>query len=140
MTLMFCLVGLIMSGTAFGGGGGQCEDNGDRTVTDNGTGLMWQKATAGEMDWDQAKSYASGLSLGGHSDWQLPDVNELKELYQSPCKDMMEVLSDSDGCYWSSTSHAYSTSYAWLLNFNNGNMAYNNKSSIYYVRAVRSAQ
>jgi hypothetical protein len=64
LAFMLCLAGLVMSGTAFAD---RCVDNGDGTITDNGTGLMWQEATAGKMNWDAAMSYASGLSLGGHS-------------------------------------------------------------------------
>ena len=86
---MLCLTGLFLSGTAFAD---RCVDNGDGTVTDNGTGLMWQKATAGPMNWNDARSYASGLSLGGHSGWGLPNRDELSGLYHSPCKEMMKVL------------------------------------------------
>jgi hypothetical protein len=73
MAITFCLAGLVVSGTAvvhaqLG--------KGDGTVTDNGIGLMWQKATAGLMTWNAAMSYASGLSLGGHSGWRLPNIDE----------------------------------------------------------------
>ncbi len=61
LAFMLCLAGLVLSGTAFAQ---QCVDNGDGTVTDNATGLMWQKATANLMTWDTAMSYASSLSLG----------------------------------------------------------------------------
>ena len=138
MAFMLCLAGLVISGTAFGAGGGQCEDNGDGTVTDNGSGLMWQKATAGEMDWYQARSNASGLSLGGHSDWRLPNKDELVGLYDSECKKMMDVRSD---WYWSSTTYVNYTNYAWLVNFDlGGYVSVYNKSHTYYVRAVRSGQ
>lgn len=52
-------------------------ENGDGTVTDNVTGLMWQKADGGEMTWEDAGSYAAALSLGGRSDWRLPSNHEL---------------------------------------------------------------
>ncbi|MFO7728089.1 MAG: DUF1566 domain-containing protein [Desulfonatronovibrio sp.] len=138
MAFILCLTGLVISGTAFGAGGPQCEDNGDGTVTDNGSGLMWQKATAGEMEWHQAMSYASSLSLGGHSDWGLPSKDELKGLYNSECKKLMDVRSSD---YWSSTTYSsqYSTS-ARRVNFNSGNVYYGAKSSSYYVRAVRAGQ
>ncbi len=74
LAFMLCLTGLVMSGTVLAQ---QCVDNGDGTVTDKGAGLMWQKATAGPMDWHTAMSYASSLSLGGHSDWRLPSSDEL---------------------------------------------------------------
>jgi hypothetical protein len=79
-----------MSGTAFAE---RCVDNGDGTVADNSTGLMWQKATAGEMSWDAARRYASGLSLGGRSGWRLPSRYALQGLYNSPCKDVMDATS-----------------------------------------------
>ena len=112
-------------------------DNGDGTVTDNGTGLMWQKATAGPMNWDNAMSYASGLSLGGHSGWGLPNRDELIGLYHSPCKNMMNV---ERWFYWSSTTSAYYTSLAWRVDLFLGGVASVFKSGSYYVRAVRSAQ
>ena len=134
LTFMLCLTGLILSGTAFAD---RCVDNGDGTVTDNGTGLMWQKATAGNMNWHQAMRYASGLSLGGHSGWRLPNRDELSVLFHLPCKDMMEVKL---AYYWSSTTHALNTYGAWRVNFNVGLVNYGSKSGSYYVRAVRSAQ
>ena len=133
LTFMLCLTGLIMSGAAFAQ---QCVDNGDGTVTDNGTGLMWQKETAGPMDWDTAMSYAPSLSLGGHSGWWLPSKDELLGLYHSQCKSLMEVVSSG---YWSSTTNANNTNNAWHVIFNNGNVNNNNKSNSSYVRAVRDA-
>ncbi len=125
---------LCLTGTAFAQ---QCVDNGDGTVTDKGAGLMWQKATAGPMDWDAAMSYASSISLGGHSGWWLPNIDELQALYHSPCKSMMEVVPSN---YWSSTTNANYTSYAWLVNFHNGYVSGSYKSLSDYVRAVRAGQ
>ena len=65
-------------------------DNGDGTVTDNVTGLMWQQSpdTDGDgdidaddkMTYDQAVAGAGALALGGHSDWRLPTIKELYSL------------------------------------------------------------
>ena len=139
LAFMLCLTGLVISGTALGGGGGQCEDNGDETVTDNGTGLIWQKATAGPMNWHQAMSYASSLTLGGNSNWRPPNKDELIGLFNSPCKDMMNVIMCG---YWSSTTDAYEASLlAWRIHFSDGRARNINKSgNNFYVRAVRSAQ
>jgi hypothetical protein len=66
-------------------------DNGNGTVTDSGTGLIWQKCTVGQMTtlgicntgsapsytWSNAINYCFGLTLGGRNDWRLPNVNEL---------------------------------------------------------------
>lgn len=71
-------------------------DNGNGTITDNKTGLMWEKlddndlaGLAGIHDynrqytWDQAFVKVSDLNLSlfaGHSDWRLPSIRELETL------------------------------------------------------------
>ena len=51
-------------------------DNGNGTITDNITGLMWQKTDSGEMTWDNAVATALTLNLGGSVDWRLPTPME----------------------------------------------------------------
>ena len=135
MVAMLCMTGLSMSCEAQAQ---RCVDNGDGTVTDNGTGLMWQKATAGPMDWVQAMRYASSLSLGGHSDWWLPSKEELWGMCSLPCRSLMDV---SPGRYWSSTTYTNYTNYAWGADFEYICSAGSNLKSVsHYVRAVRSGQ
>ncbi|MDX2359286.1 MAG: DUF1566 domain-containing protein [Crocinitomicaceae bacterium] len=56
-------------------------DNGDGTITDLATGLMWQQADdATTRDWENSLSYAEGLSLAGHDDWRLPNAKELHSI------------------------------------------------------------
>ncbi|MCP4124611.1 MAG: DUF1566 domain-containing protein, partial [Bacteroidetes bacterium] len=56
-------------------------DNENGTISDNATGLMWQQADDGTTrDWKNALSYAENLSLGGHSDWRLPNAKELQSI------------------------------------------------------------
>jgi hypothetical protein len=131
LAFMLCLAGLVMSGTAFAD---WCVDNGDGTITDKATGLMWQKATAGPMNWAAAMSYPSSLSLGGNFDWGLPSIDLLYVLYNSPCKSIMEV---KPSYYWSFNTNAYYTYVAYHLYFYDGDVDYSSKSNSYYVRAVR---
>jgi hypothetical protein len=51
--------------------------NGDGTVTDNVTGLMWQQSDGGEITFEAALLYCDTLTLGGHADWRLPTSHEL---------------------------------------------------------------
>lgn len=53
-------------------------DNGDGTVTDNNTGLMWQQTNdSTERLMDEAETYCADLTLGGHDDWRVPTIKEL---------------------------------------------------------------
>ena len=56
------------------------KDNGDGTVSDLNTGLMWQKTTdatsdslKGRVTWYEAEEYVKNLRLGGYSDWRIRD-------------------------------------------------------------------
>lgn len=55
-------------------------DNGDGTVTDNRTGLMWQQDPGDKMTYSQAVAGASSFRLAGYSDWRLPSIKELYSL------------------------------------------------------------
>ena len=54
--------------------------NGDGTVTDNVTGLMWQQDPGDKMTYDAAIAGAGSLSLAGYNDWRLPTIKELYSL------------------------------------------------------------
>ena len=56
-------------------------DNGDSTVSDLATGLMWQKADDGiARDWQESLEYAEDLNLGSYDDWRLPNAKELQSI------------------------------------------------------------
>ena len=57
-------------------------DNGDGTITDSVTGLMWQQDPGEKMTYDQAVAGATNLTLAGYSDWRLPSIKELYSLIQ----------------------------------------------------------
>jgi len=55
--------------------GAQLVDNGDGTITDPSSGLMWLKNAnqAGTtMDWETANNWAENLVFAGYNDWRLP--------------------------------------------------------------------
>lgn len=85
-------------------------DNGDGTITDLATGLMWQKADDGVgRNWEDALSYAENLELAGYNDWYLPDVKELHSIVDytrnDPAINPIFVTTDKSGWYWTSTSY-----------------------------------
>ena len=55
-------------------------DNGDGTVTDLNTGLMWVQARGAKVTWDAAVAGASACRIGRHDDWRMPTIKELYSL------------------------------------------------------------
>jgi len=57
------------------------QENGDQTVSDLATGLMWQQADDGiPRNWEDALAYAENLDLAGHQNWRLPNAKELHSI------------------------------------------------------------
>jgi len=136
-------------------------DNGDGTITDNATGLMWEKLTddGSIHDWDDSYDWAQAFAVkiatlntpscfAGHCDWRLPNFNELLTLVNwgtfGPAVDPVfhnGTTSFTQGSlYWSSTTHE-DPSRAWDVNFFFGFFGSyataDVKSTGAYVRAVR---
>ena len=56
-------------------------DNGDGTVTDAATGLMWRQDDSGVgLSWEEALTHAEGLTEAGYDDWRLPNAKELQSI------------------------------------------------------------
>jgi hypothetical protein len=119
-------------------------DNGDGTVTDSRTGLVWQKQDDGTTKtWKNAITYCEGLTLGGQSDWRLPNVKELKTIVDNSKKFLAidtTYFPNTQGSYWSSSSFASSSNFAWFVHFSNGYVNELQKTNTYYVRCVRGGQ
>ncbi len=125
-------------------------DNNDGTITDTASCLQWQKAMMNETvngvyidiyNWQDALAASEKLSLAGHSDWRLPNKNELLSLvdysrYVPAIEPVFVDTSFSSG-FWSSTTYAYRPDYAWFSYFGDGYDFFGFKESIFRVRAVR---
>ncbi|CAN2039298.1 hypothetical protein GMMP15_1160001 [Candidatus Magnetomoraceae bacterium gMMP-15] len=119
--------------------------NGDGTIKDKNTGLMWQQVTAPKkMTWKQSLEYCENLNLAGYNDWRLPNIKELASIVDlrkyKPAIDGKYFLETMSEFYWSSSSYASNNGYAWGVYFYYGLDYYGSKSSSYYVRAVRFGQ
>ncbi len=55
-------------------------DNGDGTITDHITGLIWVKARGSKLSWSAALAGAVTCTVGGYSDWRVPTIKELYSL------------------------------------------------------------
>jgi hypothetical protein len=144
-------------------------DNGNGTVTDNNTGLVWQKCSVGQnndatcsgtattYNWYQAtgtldatynattQNICGSLALAGGG-WRLPSKKELVSSVDysipSPGPTIQKNWFPNTvaSFYWSSTANAYNPDYAWYVYFNDGNVKYSSKYNNYYVRCVRGGQ
>jgi len=120
-------------------------NNGDGTVCDKDSGLMWQKeGPSTKKNWQTALQYCEDLTLANYTDWKLPDANELLSLIDYTQNDPAVSTSYlynytySDN-YFSSTTNAVSNGLwtAWAVDFNDGEIYYESKSFTGYVRCVR---
>ncbi|NGZ07105.1 MAG: tandem-95 repeat protein [Magnetococcales bacterium] len=132
-------------------------DNGDGTVQDNLTGLIWMKNANcwGGQNWVNALTKVAGLNsgtesctgytTGTHTDWRLPQVNELESLVDAgrynPALPANHIFLDIQmNNYWSSTTSRIWSTHAWPVNFGNGAVWHEYKFEVYSVWPVRHEQ
>lgn len=125
-------------------------NNGDGTITDNLTGLMWQQAgdDSGQIDWTSALNYANTRTLGGYGDWRLPNIKELRSLANYSQDHLYSWLNDRgfagipmSSSYWSSTTVPLQSGSAFRVSMNIGDKTYADKlASSFRILAVRSGQ
>ena len=132
-------------------------DNGDGTVTDNVTSLMWEQKTAdggsGDKErtytWKDSLAYCEDLIMGSFSDWRLPNPKELERIVDleksSPAVDTTYFPNTKNGFYWTGTScvgcHKFK---AFSYNFSDGELSFGVKfrDGVYhenFTRCVRTA-
>ena len=121
----------------------QLQDNGDGTVTDTKTGLIWKQCLEGQsgsdcasgsyevFSWQQALQRAQTVNssggFAGFSDWRLPTIKELSSLVEHQCVGPAINLTrfpnaPNDWGYWvwSSSAVAGDPYGAWVVNFYDG--------------------
>ncbi|HPR83169.1 MAG TPA: DUF1566 domain-containing protein [Pontiellaceae bacterium] len=108
----------------FRGRGPSYADNGDGTVTDRITGLVWQKTDGGEMTWEQAREYAHKLQLGGHADWRLPASMELFSVVDhsanGPAMNTAVFTRTEAKYWWTDSVRCDDTDRVWVVNSGGG--------------------
>lgn len=129
-------------------------NNGNGTVRDNATGLIWLKNANcfGARSWDDATTAIATLASGtcGLTDgsiagsWRLPAKDELRQLLDlsqnKPALPTGHVFDDVQLLsYWTSSAYAYETGSAWSIVLQNGYMSHGRKSYNNYAWPVRSA-
>ena len=127
-------------------------DNGDQTLTDNLTGLIWAKnanPAAATKLWQGALDYIASLnskSYLGYSDWRLPNRKELMSLVNRQQDNSVSWLNAQGfsnvqvNYYWSSSSYSNGTGAAWFLGMSDGYTGHFSKGYLYNVWPVRGGQ
>ena len=142
-------------------------DNHNGTVTDNNTGLMWQKCSAGQnndaacsggfqgYNWYKARgrfhatynpssqNICGDLVLGGHADWRLPFKKELLSIVDYSVPEPGPTIKSAyfpntwGVAQWTSTTDVYNLDEAWTVVFGYGDVTSFSKDNNYGVRCVR---
>lgn len=139
-------------------------DNGDGTITDNNTKLVWEKQSFDgsihdmntSFKWDQAFAHVAEINkanFAGHNDWRLPNLRELESIvdyakydpavataFNNNCTRGATVLSGSctaNDFYWSSSPFPLNPKLAFRVIFDHGFTEDSDKRSTHHVRAVR---
>ena len=136
-------------------------DNGDGTVTDPTTGLVWMRCamgqvwdgttctgTAGTYTFDQANALTGTVTFAGQGDWRLPNIRELQTIVDrsvfNPAIDKAAFPNTPASFFWSASANASITGGAWYVFFYFGyyssHLGFDNKSYAHQVRLVRAGQ
>ncbi|MBK9443626.1 MAG: DUF1566 domain-containing protein [Comamonadaceae bacterium] len=143
-------------------GGIPFTDNGNGTVTDASTSLVWDQCPYGLTgaacdtgtvffgDWPTALTKAveaNAASYKGFTDWRVPNKNELMSIVKldtytigQPSIDTSAFPGTPRDRFWTSTTYASFPSKAWVFSFDDTITGAYSKTNSYYVRLVRSGQ
>jgi len=122
------------------------KDNGDGTVTDIETGLMWVRNANSphrSMNWEDAMKYCEEINLQGFQDWRLPSKSDFLSLIDKegidvalpPGHPFSEVVKFGD--YWTSSINPLGPMYSYVVNVGNGSTRFSSKNKMGFVWAVR---
>ena len=136
-------------------------DNGDGTVSDKRTGLIWMRCVLGEnfergfsrpycsgregkYTWQQALQAAEGYTYAGSSAWRVPDINQLLSIVETSCDkpwSNLFIFPDRDyvymGSFWTASPDARNSDEAWSVDFWSGYEERRDKNNDMFVRLVR---
>jgi len=119
---------------------------GGDAVLDKETGRVWEKQpSTGGNTWLNRLTRCYNLEVGGRKGWRVPTIEELASLVDTsqanpslPLGHPFINVQSSD--YWSATTLAGSTSDAWVVGLDVGNVFASGKANVKFVWCVRGGQ
>ena len=138
-------------------------DNGDGTVTDRSSGLMWMRCALGQSwtgstcvgepatyTWQSAQGAASTLNASGgyasHADWRMPHIPELAMIVERQCANPRINLSvfpaTPPSYFWTATGRRGKGMDAegYLLSFGAEGAGHDAKEVLHFARLVRTGK
>ncbi|QTA78732.1 DUF1566 [Desulfonema limicola] len=123
----------------------QFTDNGDGTITDHTTGLMWeQSGSKDEMAFIKTASYIENLNrsiFAGYNDWRMPTVEELSSLLEPQENNenlyIDPIFDNKQRWCWSSDRKDNEIGDVYLVLFSIGHVYCNHPDKQYFIRSVR---
>ncbi len=117
-------------------------------VTDNTTGLQWQddysdnNGTIKVSLWNGAIQYCEGLSMGGYTDWRMPNLHELLSIQDIQNYPAIYTIfqNTKNARYFSATKSQYSSTEIWTVESHSAYLYVENKDYNDAVRCVRGGQ
>ncbi|EQA61491.1 DUF1566 domain-containing protein [Leptospira alexanderi] len=128
-------------------------NNGNGTVTDQNTGLLWSQCSEGQagvgcaggssdLDWTAALNACDVLNLAGRTNWRLPNANELLSIVDfnnnNPAINVVSFPNTPNSNYWTSTTYENNTFFAVSISSTTGSLftGLNDKNQTLKVRCV----
>jgi hypothetical protein len=138
-------------------------DNGDGTLTDKQSGLMWMRCALGQSwtgttcrgspstySWQSAQAAASSLNQAGgyasHADWRMPHIPELAMIVERQCANPRINLTlfpaTPSSYFWTATGRRGKGMDAegYLLSFGAEGAGHEQKDDLHYARLVRAVK
>jgi hypothetical protein len=149
---------------------GRFVDNGDETITDTMTGLMWEKKTSvvgsgtsimdvrdvdNQFTWEQAMhdyvdrlngrliSVANEGAFARHSDWRIPTMQELQSIVEPSAPGRINAIfgANAPATYWTSSRRLLGpAAVPWYVSFGGEIPVYVGQPFSFHVRAVRTVR
>jgi hypothetical protein len=127
------------------------DDFAGAAVLDKETGLVWEQSPdTNQHNWFNGLVLCYQRATGGRQGWRFPTIEELASLIDPnnpggnpdlpPGHPFSNVQSSVYSIYWSATTHAGNTSWAWVVVFSNGSVSFDVKTDTVFVWCVRGGQ
>jgi hypothetical protein len=122
-------------------------DFNNEAVLDKETGLVWEKSpSTTTYTWENAIYHCGDLNVGGRKGWHLPTLEQLASLVDTSVSVSPKLPTGhpftavQSFTYWSATTSASNTTYAWHVYFGYGSVGYYDKPTNSYAWCVRGGQ